>query len=167
MFAVLFAAFAVLRDSTFGGTTISEIYNPPFVLTETLLLLTSSFTCGLGLLFAKNGDKKKTLLLFGVTFILGAIFLAIELSEFSHLISEGNSPQRSAFLSSLFTLLGTHGGHIAAGLLWGGIVLYRIVSKGLTHGNVRKLTLLSYFWHFLDIVWIFIFTIVYLMGVMI
>jgi len=164
MFAALFATYAVLRNNTFGGITIQDIFNPPFVLTETLLLLTSSFTSGLGLLFARAGDKKKTLILFGITFLLGASFLAMEFSEFSKLISEGNSFQRSAFLSSFFTLVGTHGLHITVGLLWMGIMIIQILRRGLKKSYIRKLTLLTLFWHFLDIVWIFIFTIVYLMA---
>ena len=165
MFAALFATYAVLHGNTFGGPTGRELFNLPFALTETLILLTSSFTCGLGLLFARQGDTKKTIASFAVTFLLGIAFLAMEFSEFSHLISEGNSFQRSAFLSSFFTLVGTHGLHITAGLLWMGMLLIYILRRGLTNSAVRKLTLLSLFWHFLDIVWIFIFTIVYLMGV--
>lgn len=164
MFAVLFATYAVLRDNTFGKVSISKIYNPPFVLTETLLLLTSSLTCGIGLLFAQQKNMKKTIVLFALTFLLGFIFLAMELYEFSHLILEGNGPDKSAFLSSFFSLVGTHGLHITAGLLWMGILFVYIFRRGLTHSNIRKLTLLSLFWHFLDLVWIFIFTIVYLFG---
>lgn len=164
MFAALFAAFAVLRNNTNGGITISEMFNPLFVLTETLVLLTSSFTCGLGVLSARKGDKNKTISFFALTFILGIAFLIMELSEFSHLFAEGNTPQKSAFLSSFFTLVGTHGLHITGGLIWMGIIFVYIMKRGLTAGNVRKLTLLSLFWHFLDIVWIFIFTIVYLFA---
>ncbi len=164
MFAVLFATFAVLRDSSYGGTTIREIFNPLFILIETLLLLTSSFTCGLAMLAAHAKDKSKTLGLFAGTFLLGLIFLAMEFYEFSHLISEGSTPQRSAFLSSYFTLVGTHGLHILAGLFWMGLLIVYMVRRGVTESAVRKLTLLSLFWHFLDIVWIFIFTIVYLFA---
>ena len=165
MFAALFATFAVLRNNTFGGPQAGELFSLPFALSETLILLTSSFTCGLGILSARSGDKNKTILLFASTFVLGTAFLAMELSEFSHLISEGNGFQRSAFLSSFFTLVGTHGLHIAAGLVWMGILIVRILKRGLTDSVLRKLTLLSLFWHFLDIVWIFIFSIVYLIGV--
>ena len=164
MFAALFAVYAVLRNNTFGGITIRDIFNPPFVLIETLLLLTSSFTSGLGLLFARAGDKNKTIVLFATTFLLGAGFLAMELSEFSRLILDGNSFQRSAFLSSFFTLVGTHGLHITVGLLWMGILIVQILRRGLRKSYIQKLTLLTLFWHFLDIVWIFIFTIVYLMA---
>lgn len=164
MFAALFATYAVLRDSNFGGITIYEIFNPPFVLAETLILLTSSFVCGLGLLAARNNNKNMTLLFFSLTFLLGATFLVMETFEFNQLIAEGYGPDRSAFLSSFFTLVGTHGLHIAAGLIWIGVLLIRIIIVGITEGTYRKLTLLSLFWHFLDIVWIFIFTIVYLFA---
>lgn len=164
MFAVLFAAFAVLRNNTFGATSIVEIFDPPFVLVETLVLLTSSFTSGLGVLYAANRNKKMTLIFFALTFLLGVVFLMMEFYEFSHLIHAGNTWQRSAFLSSFFALLGTHGAHIAAGLLWLGILIIHIMRFGVTESNYGKLKLLSIFWHFLDIVWIFIFTIVYLFG---
>jgi cytochrome o ubiquinol oxidase subunit 3 len=166
MFAALFAAYAVLRHNTFGGLSEKQLFNLPFVLIETLILLTSSFTCGLGMLAARNASKLKTLTAFGITFLLGAAFLTMELSEFSHLVTDGNSWQKSAFLSSFFTLVGTHGLHIASGLLWLGILFIYILAKGINASAIRKLTLFSMFWHFLDIVWIFIFTIVYLMGKM-
>ena len=164
MFASLFAAFAALRNNTFGGPGGQELFKLPFVLIETLILLTSSFTTGLGMLAARRNDKNQTLGWFSLTFLLGAAFLSMELYEFSHLIAEGHGPQASAFLSSFFTLVGTHGLHIAIGLLWSLILLTQIYRKGLIPTNLRKLTSLSLFWHFLDIVWIFIFTIVYLMA---
>lgn len=166
MFSVLFASFAVLRNSTFGGPSGHEIFSLPTALSETLLLLTSSFTCGLGMLFARHRQKITTLIFFVLTFVAGIAFLTLELSEFAKLFSEGNSFHRSAFLSSFFTLVGAHGLHITSGLLWLLILLIYIVKRGLTDSAVRKLTLFSLFWHFLDIVWIFIFTIVYLMGVL-
>ena len=164
MFSVLFATFAVLRNNTFGAATIWEIFNPPFVLTETTILLVSSFTCGLANIATDAEDKTKTLLFLAITFLLGLSFLGMELYEFSSLVMEGNAPSRSAFLSSFFTLVGTHGLHILAGLIWIGLLLYFISKRGLTDSNKGKVKLLSYFWHFLDIVWIFIFTFVYLMG---
>jgi len=100
-----------------------------------------------------------------LTFLLGAAFLTLELREFNHLASEGNSWRRSAFLTAFFTLVGTHGAHITAGLVWMSVMMTRIYRRGLFNTSVRKLTMLSLFWHFLDIVWIFIFTIVYLMGI--
>jgi len=164
MFAVLFAAYVALRRNTFGGPNASDLFNLPFALTETLILLTSSFTCGLGVLAARANDKIKTLLFFSATFLLGVAFLGMELTEFSRLVTEGNSWAKSAFLSSFFTLVGTHGLHITAGLIWTLILLVVVARRGLFHSLVRKLTLLSLFWHFLDLVWIFIFTIVYLMS---
>lgn len=164
MFAVLFATFAVLRNSTAGGPSGREIFNLPFVLAETLILLTSSFTMGLSIISAR--DKKKTLFFLGLTMLLGILFVGMELYEFSNLIREGHSFQNSAFLSSFFTLVGTHGLHITAGLIWMVALIIAIMKRGVSPSNIRKLTLLSLFWHFLDIVWIFIFTVVYLMGVM-
>jgi cytochrome o ubiquinol oxidase subunit III len=165
-FATLFATYAVLHNNTFGGASGRELFDMPYALTETIILLTSSFTCGLGMLAVHQNSKKLVLAWFGVTFLLGLAFLGMEFSEFGKLISEGNTWQRSAFLSSFFTLVGTHGLHITIGLLWMSITLAKIWTKGLTTSLARKLTLLSLFWHFLDIVWIFIFTIVYLMGAM-
>ena len=164
MFAALFATYAVLRNNTFGGPSGKELFNMPFVLIETFLLLTSSFTCGLGLYFAKHFNKTQVFLWFGITFLLGVAFLGMELSEFSHLINEGNSFQRSAFLSAFFTLVGTHGLHITSGLFWLLVMFFKLFSQKLTNSLIRKLTLFSLFWHFLDIVWIFIFTVVYLMA---
>lgn len=165
MFAALFATYAVLHTSSFGGPTPSQIFDLPFALWETLILLTSSFTSGLGILAARKFDKKQVFIWFGLTFLLGVSFLTMELTEFSHLFAEGNTFQRSAFLSSFFTLVGTHGLHIATGLFWMLLLFIYLIRKGLTQSAVNKLTLLSLFWHFLDIVWIFIFTIVYLFGV--
>ncbi len=164
MFGVLFATYTVLRGNTFGGPMDRNVFNLPFALSETLILLTSSFTCGLAILALQQKNKIQVILWFSLTFILGITFLILELSEFSKLISEGNSWQRSGFLSAYFTLVGTHGLHITAGLIWMIICLFKIWKEGLTSSLSRKLTLLSLFWHFLDIVWIFIFTIVYLMS---
>lgn len=164
LFASLFAVFAVLRNNTFGGPAGSQLFSLPNVLAETLLLLTSSFTCGLAMLATQRKDRRAVLLLFGLTFLLGLAFLTLELREFHELVANGNSWRRSGFLSSFFTLVGTHGLHITVGLLWMAIMLSRVVQNGFTTATVRRLTLLSLFWHFLDIVWIFIFTIVYLMG---
>ena len=164
MFAVLFSTYAVLHGNIFNGPSGHDIFNVPFALLETLILLTSSFTCGLGTLALRQNSKKFVLVWFGVTFLLGLSFLGLELSEFSKLVTEGNSWTKSAFLSAFFSLVGTHGIHITVGLLWMSICMIYVWMKGLTPSIVRKLTLLSLFWHFLDIVWIFIFTIVYLLG---
>lgn len=162
MFAALFATYAVLHNNTFGGPSGRELFSLPFVLGETMILLSSSFTCGLAMIAAHRADKNKVMAWFGVTFLLGASFLAMELTEFSHLVAEGHGPSANAFLSSFFTLVGTHGLHIAVGLLWIFIALIMVWRRGLTPAIVNKLTRLSLFWHFLDVVWIFIFSIVYL-----
>lgn len=164
LFATLFAVYAVLQGNTFGGPDAAELFSMPFVLIETVLLLTSSFTAGLTMLAVRQQAKTQTLILLGITFALGAAFLGMELYEFSHLVHEGNSWQRSGFLSAFFTLVGTHGLHITAGLIWIAALVAHILRGGFTRGTVRRLTLFSLFWHFLDIIWIFIFTIVYLMG---
>ncbi|HEX7651240.1 MAG TPA: cytochrome o ubiquinol oxidase subunit III [Candidatus Paceibacterota bacterium] len=164
LFASLFAAYAVLHTSTFGGPSGRDIFDLPLVLAETLLLLTSSFTCGLALLAARAGSARGAVNWLGATFLLGAAFLAIEFSEFARLAGAGNGPPRSAFLSSYFTLVGTHGLHIVAGLLWIAALIFAVLRRGLSRSSLRKLMLFSMFWHFLDLVWIFIFTVVYLMG---
>lgn len=164
MFAVLFATFAVLRNNTNGSISIGEIFDPPFVLAETIILLVSSFLCGIGVLYARAKEKTKTFLFLVPTLVLGLLFLGMELYEFSHLFSEGYDYTKSAFLSAFFTLVGFHGLHIFAGVVWLSILLTHIYLKGLTDSNTRKLRLLGTFWHFLDLVWIFIFTIVYLFG---
>jgi cytochrome o ubiquinol oxidase subunit III len=164
LFATLFATFAVLRNNTYGGPAGSDLFGLSFVLTETLILLTSSFTCGLAVLAARRYDKQQVLLWLTVTFLLGIAFLTMEVTEFRHLAAEGNSWRRSGFLSAFFTLVGTHGLHITAGLIWMLVLMGQLARRGLRAATARRLTMLSLFWHFLDIVWIFIFTIVYLIG---
>jgi cytochrome o ubiquinol oxidase subunit 3 len=164
MFAVLFAVYAVLHGNTQGGPGGNELFSLPLALTETLILLTSSFTCGLGMIAARRGIKSQVLVWFGITFILGLAFLGLELREFTEFIREGHTLSSNAFFSSFFTLVGTHGLHITSGLLWMGTTLVFVMKRGLNPHMVRKLSLLSLFWHFLDIVWIFIFTVVYLMA---
>lgn len=164
LFASLFAVYAVLRGNVAGGPSGVDIFNGPFVLAETLILLTSSLTCGLTILAARAGRVRSVLVLLGVTMLLGAAFLSLELSEFSKLVAAGNSWRVSGFLSSYFALVGTHGLHIFIGLLWGVALIIAIAYKGLTRSNMRKLALWSMFWHFLEIVWIFIFTFVYLFS---
>ncbi len=162
MFAILFAVYAVLNGNTAGGPSASDLFSARPALTETLILLTSSLTSGIGMIAARRGQMKQTLSWFFITFVLGATFLAMEISEFHHLYGEGHTLQSSAFLSSFFVLVGTHGLHILSGLLWMAIMLPFVVKRGLNKHNIRKLSMLSLFWHFLDIVWIFIFTVVYL-----
>ncbi len=164
VFASLFGAYAVLHNATAGGPTGKEIFSMPAVLAETLILLASSFTSSLAMLAVSGKDVRKTLLWFGATFLLGCAFLGFELQEFSALIREGNGPQRSAFLSAFFTLVGTHGAHIFTGLLWMAVSMVQVRKFGLSAFVSSKLERLSLFWHFLDLVWIFIFTVVYLMG---
>lgn len=166
LFASLFATYVVLRGSTFGGPQGQDLFNLPFVLGETLVLLTSSFTYGLVSLYAHHRLSKKLVLAWLlVTFSLGLLFIGMEVSEFASLISEGNGPDKSAFLSAFFTLLATHGLHVTAGLVWMGVLGVQVYKWGVTQEISGRLSVLGLFWHFLDIIWIFIFTIVYLMGV--
>lgn len=165
LFASLFATYVVLRGATAGGPSGAEIFEMPLVLTETVILLVSSFTCGIALLGLKARNKRQVMAGLGITFALGAAFLAIELAEFAKLIGEGHSWQQSAFLSAFFTLVGTHGLHILVGLIWAVTLLVVLLRKGITPKFVRQMTLFGLFWHFLDLVWIFVFTVVYLMGV--
>ncbi len=167
LFAGLFAAYAILNGATFGGDSIFEIVQINYVLVETLVLLTSSFTVGLALLAAHRQKKELAMWALAATFLLGLTFLGMELGEFIKLINEGSGPSRSAFLSSFFALLGTHGIHVFLGSLWMLVLMGHIAIKGLTDGTLRKLTCLALFWHFLDVIWIFIFTFVYLFGTVI
>lgn len=164
LFATLFAVFVVLRNATAGGPTGADIFNLDFVLAETLILLTSSLTIGVSVLAARAGSKKLALSFLAATFVLGASFLAMELWEFKHLISEGYGWQRSAFLSAFFVLVATHGFHIAVGLLWIIVVWIRLYKRDFATSDVSRLSLLGLFWHFLDVIWIFVFSIVYLIG---
>ena len=164
IFAVLFATYAVLSESTFGGATPKELFRIPFALAETLILLTSSFTCALATFAVHREQKKTAIFWFIVTFALGVSFLVLEISEFSSFIHEGAGPQRSAFLSSFFALVGTHGLHISIGLLWILVAMLRIWFRGLSASTVSKILRLALLWHFLDVVWIFIITAVYGMG---
>lgn len=164
LFATLFATYAVLRNNTFGGPSGGELFSLSFVLAETLILLTSSFTVGLAMLAVHQKNKTRVIGWLAVTFLLGLAFLSMEIYEFRKLYLEGYDWRANAFLSSFFTLVGTHGLHITAGLIWIVVMVRKVMAQGLSIGNVRKLTMLSLFWHFLDIVWIFIFTIVFLLG---
>ncbi len=166
LFASLFAVYAVLRGNTFGGPSGADIFSLPYVLVETLLLLTSSFTSGLSLLAARAYNKPLLFLFLSITFILGAGFVSMEFSEFAHLIAAGSGPGASGFLSAYFTLVGAHGLHVTLGLIWMLVMVAAVARQGFTASNLRKLTLLNMFWHFLEIVWIFIFTIVYLIGML-
>ena len=166
LFASLFATYAVLRGGTTGDSTPRELFNIDYVLVETVVLLTSSLTSGLALLANMAGRTRQVVGWLIATFVLGAAFLGMELYEFNTLVQEGHTWATNAFLSSYFTLVGTHGLHIAIGLLWIIVLFALLWTKGSGHVFTKRLTLFSLFWHFLDIVWIFIFTLVYLMGVL-
>jgi len=166
IFATLFATFAVLGRNYAGGPTGKELFDLPYVLGETLLLLLSSVTYGLVMLAVHDGNKKWVLIGLAVTFLLGLGFVSMEINEFQSLIAEGHGPDRSAFLSSFFTLVGTHGAHVTFGLIWMAVMIGQVAVKGLTSPVQSRLMRLSMFWHFLDIIWVGIFSIVYLMGVM-
>ncbi len=164
LFASLFAVYAVLHGNTFGGPSGRDLFHLPYVLVETFALLTSSFTCGLAMLAAQRKAKNEVLFWLFVTFCLGALFLGLELHEFANMVHDGNSWRRSGFLSSYFTLVGTHGTHITFGLLWMAVLGVYVAKRGITESIRKRLTLFSLFWHFLDVIWIFIFTVVYLFG---
>ncbi len=168
IFATVFATFAVLSNSFAGGPTAKEMLRPGLhlVLVETFALLFSSITYGMAMLATYRGDKGAVLRWLGVTFLFGVAFISIELYEFRHLIHEGAGPQVSAYWSAFFTLVGTHGLHVSAGLLWMLVLMFQVGSRGLTDTNKTRVGLLSLFWHFLDVVWICVFTVVYLMGVL-
>lgn len=167
IFAVLFACFIVLRGNTFDGPTAKELFHLPAVLAETLFLLISSFTCSLGMLAVHRQVKNWAIIWFIITFLLGASFLYVEISEFANLVDQNASWQRSAFLSSFFTLVGTHGFHISIGLLWMVVMMFRIALRPLGEQSISKIFRMTLFWHFLDFVWIFIFTVVYGIGYLI
>lgn len=168
IFATVFATFAVLSNSFAGGPTAKEMLSPGLhlVLVETFALLFSSITYGMAMLATYRGDKRAVLRWLGITFLFGVAFISIELYEFRHLIHEGAGPQVSAYWSAFFTLVGTHGLHVSAGLLWMLVLMFQVGSRGLTDTNKTRVGLLSLFWHFLDVVWICVFTVVYLMGVL-
>lgn len=165
LFATLFATYAVMQNHTFGGPSGKELFSLPYVLGETMLLLTSSFTYGLAMLSRHSGNVNRISFWLFITFLLGLGFIVMELNEFHEFYVEGHSWAASAFLSSFFTLVGTHGLHVTLGLIWILSMLFQVRKHGITPVTKTKLTYLGLFWHFLDIVWIFVFSIVYLMGV--
>lgn len=166
LFSGLFATYAVLAHQFAGGPTGRELFDLQFVLTETMLLLVSSLTYGLATLSMYKKNRAGVLFWLGVTFLLGAAFLVMEVYEFNHLIHEGAGPGRSAFLSAFFALVGTHGLHITSGLIWILVLSAQLLRDGLTEKNQTRVMCLSLFWHFLDIIWIGVFTLVYLLGVL-
>ena len=164
LFSALFATYASLVHATDGGPTTSQLFDRNLVAIETIALLVSSFVCGLAMIAAKRANMLWTQVWLVVTGLLGLVFISIELYEFASMIAEGAAPQRSAFLSAFFTLVGCHGAHVTAGLLWIGTMMAQIWAKGFRQDIVRRLLCLSIFWHALDIIWVAIFTIVYLIG---
>lgn len=164
LFATLFAAYAVLEGATFSGPTLKQLISLPYVLSETMFLLTSSFTYGLAMLAIYKQKRNLALAWLFITFLCGASFVGLEVHEFIHLYSDGHSWHVSAALSAFFTLVGTHGTHVSIGLIWMCLMMVQLIKYGVTPQMSKRLTYLGLFWHFLDIVWIFVFTIVYLMG---
>jgi len=166
LFATLFATYAVLNSGFAGGLTPKDLFDLNFVAVETSLLLLSSFTFGMAMLGAQQKKMTQLLLWLGVTFSLGAGFLCMELYEFYHFSHEGAGPTTSAYWSAFYALVGTHGLHVFAGMLWMIVLVIFLLKDGINDVNHTRLACLSLFWHFLDIIWICVFTIVYLMGVM-
>jgi cytochrome o ubiquinol oxidase subunit III len=165
MFSALFAAYAVLVHATVGGPTGAELFNQVSVAIETACLLASSYTCGLMSLAINSRRSAATYLGALVTFVLGALFLSLEIREFAGMIAQGATPQRSAFLSAFFTLVGCHGLHVTAGLIWLAVMMAQVALKGFRPAVERRLLCFALFWHALDIIWVWLFTVVYLMGV--
>lgn len=163
-FGSLFAVYAVLRDSTFGGPSGNELFDLHSVLNRTFVLIVCSLTAGLAGASAHRRKKSMALCLFGLTFLLGLLFLGMQYQEFESLVTSGNAWQRSAFLSAYFTLLATFAVHVVLGLLWILVLVIPVCFNGINGVAIRRLTCLRIFWQFLNIVWIFIFTFVYLMG---
>ena len=166
IFAALFATYGVLGRSYAAGPSGKDLFDLSLVAINTAFLLTSSITFGFAMLQKQKRNVKGTLLWLGITGLLGLGFLAVEIYEFHHLIHQGATPQSSAFLSSFFTLVGTHGLHVTFGLIWLVTLMIQISKHGLIKENVRRINCLSMFWHFLDVVWIGVFTFVYLMGLL-
>ncbi|HZG57692.1 cytochrome o ubiquinol oxidase subunit III [Paenibacillus sp.] len=166
LFATLFATYVVLRNNTAGGPTGAELFSMPIVIVSTFILLTSSFTSGLAVLSMQQGRLRGLIGWLAVTAALGAAFVGLEIYEFTHMVHEGATLQTSAFLSAFFTLVGAHGLHVTVGLVWMIGLMLQLRRRGITPVTERKVNVLSLYWHFLDAVWIFLFTVVYLMGVM-
>ncbi|MBL3644248.1 cytochrome aa3 quinol oxidase subunit III [Peribacillus frigoritolerans] len=166
LFATLFATYFVLVNGTGNGPTGEHLFKVPTLMFQTIFLLTSSFTIGLGINAMRLGRQKATIGFFIITLILGLGFLGVEIYEFVEYVHEGATIQTSAFLSSLFTLLGTHGAHVTLGLFWGTFIIMQIKKRGMTPETTNKAFIFSLYWHFLDVVWIFIFSFVYLKGMM-
>ncbi len=165
IFCSLFATFGVLANSYAGGPTGRELFDLPYVGAETVLLLISSFTFGMANLNMHAARTRKVIRWLAITFLFGAAFIGMEINEFAHLVAEGAGPDKSAFLSAYFTLVGTHGLHVTSGLIWLAVMIDQTRRFGLDAVVRRRLACLSLFWHFLDLIWICVFTFVYLHGV--
>jgi cytochrome o ubiquinol oxidase subunit III len=165
MFSALFASYAVLAPATAGGPSAREIFDTRSVALETACLLLSSFTCGMASIAANQRSQKWTQIALLLTGLLGFAFLLLELREFSSLVARGDGPTRSAFLSAFFTLVGCHGAHVTAGLLWLGTMMAQFYAKGFRRDIDHRYFCFSLFWHTLDIIWVAIFGLVYLVGV--
>ncbi len=166
IFAMLFAAFGVLGGNYAAGPAPRDLFELPLVAVNTAMLLFSSITYGFAMLAMERGKKGQVQAWLAITGLFGLCFLGIELYEFAHLIHEGATPQRSAFLSAFFTLVGTHGLHVTFGIIWLVTLMAQVAQRGLIPANMRRLMCLSMFWHFLDVIWIGVFTVVYLMGML-
>jgi len=166
LFGTLFATYIVLRGNMNGGPTPHELFEMPGVIAETFILLTSSFTGGLAVLAMNRGAKGGLIGWLIVTALLGLSFITLEVTEFVKMVHEGATISTSAFLSGFYTLVGTHGLHVSIGIVWMAALIVQLARRGITSVTRRKVNVISLYWHFLDVVWIFVFTIVYLMGVM-
>ena len=166
LFSTIFATFAVIGHNYAGGPSGKDLFDLPYTFVETMFLLFSSVTYGMAVLAMYNGKKGPVLKWLTITFLLGLGFIFMETHEFHGMILDGNGPQRSGFLSAFFTLVGTHGAHVTFGLIWMAVMIGQVVVKGLTTTVRGRLLRLSMFWHFLDIVWIGVFTVVYLRGIL-
>lgn len=166
LFGTLFATYVVLRLNTDGGPTGAELLEMNGIIISTFILLTSSFTSGIAVLEMNKGNKRGLILWLAITAVLGASFIYLEVNEFMHLVHEGANIGTSAYWSAFFVLVGTHGLHVSLGLVWMIALILQIRRRGITSVTKRKVGIISLYWHFLDVVWIFVFSIVYLMGVM-
>lgn len=164
IFAMLFATYAVLYSHTYGGPGASELVDLPFVFVETMLLLTSSFTFGLAMIQRAKSNVDGMMKYLALTAALGISFVAMEIYEFNHLCHEGYCWSNSAYLSSFFALVGTHGLHVTCGIVWLLMLMFQVKKYGLDGTNHTRLACLGLFWHFLDVVWVILFTFVYLIG---
>jgi cytochrome o ubiquinol oxidase subunit 3 len=164
LFAAFFATYAVLTDSTAGGPAGRDLFDMRLVAIETACLLTSSFTCGLAGIGANARNNRLFHGAMALTFLLGAAFLAIELHEFADMVEKGAGPGRSGFLSAFFALIGCHGLHVTAGLLWLLTMMAQVVAKGYREDILRRILCFALFWHTLDIIWVGLFSLVYLVG---